>query len=104
MDVPIRVGDRMKWKPGGVMCPHLVFQEGTTIATCAVHSEPWYKDTPCFVYGNPDIDPDFELKRGRPCPVGKIIQEGGGLIKLRPGLKKATIEELEDVGPWEDPE
>lgn len=101
MPVVIRIGERAKLKPGGVLCPHLKF-EGSQ-AACGVHGEPWYKDTPCFVYGNPDIDPDFVHKRGRPCPVGKLIQEKGGLFVVRPDVQHQTVkaEELEDLGPWD---
>lgn len=100
MDVPIRVGDRVKWKPGTGMCPHLSF-EGTE-AACAVHDEPWFsKETcPCHVYGNSEIDPDFFHKRGKPCPVGTRYQEEGGFLKVRPGFKKFTVDELEDLGTW----
>lgn len=97
MDVIIRVGDRYKMKPGGVQCPHLQW-EGNQ-ASCAVHEEPWYKDMPCFVYGNPDIDPDFAPKRGRPCLVGEMQQRSGELVALR--HRRAPVEELEDLGSVE---
>lgn len=100
MDVVIRVGDRAVHKPGGVLCPHLEFQEGTTNASCKVHHKPWFKDTPCHVYGNPDIDYDFENKRGKPCPVGKMIQERGGLLQLYPKVERAESAALADLGPW----
>lgn len=101
MDVVVRIGDRAKLKPGGYQCPHMKF-EGTQ-AACGVHDEPWYKDTPCFVYGNPDIDPDYAPKRGRPCPVGELIQKKGGLKVVRPDLfhEIADPDKMEDLGPWE---
>lgn len=98
MDVAIVVGDRMKWKPGGVMCPHLTL-EGPT-ASCAIHHEPWFKYTPCHVYGNPDIDPDFAATRTNPCRVGEAIQKGGGHLKVFGQTEKAVAEELEDIGEW----
>lgn len=100
MPVVIRVGDRAKLKPGGVVCPHLSF-DGTE-ASCGVHDEPWYKDTPCYVYGNPDIDPDFAVKRGRPCMVGQYIQQRGGLKVVNPqAANTIAAEDLEDLGPWD---
>ena len=100
MAVVIRVGDNAMMHPGGAMCPHLSF-EGP-LAACAVHDEPWFKGTPCDIYGNPDYDPDFANKRGRPCPVGKMIQEKGGLQACfgdKP-IPKLTDEDLIDFGPW----
>jgi len=99
MHVVIRVGDRAKMKPGGVACPHLSF-DGTE-ASCGVHEEPWFEGTPCHTYGNSDVDPDYFSKRGRPCMVGKYIQERGGLKVTNPDASKTvTGEELEDLGPW----
>lgn len=100
MDVVIRIGDRAKLKPGGVLCPHLTFDG--VMASCAVHQEPWFKETPCHVYGNPDIDPDYYHTRNRPCRMGEAIQQNGGLFKVFPNDEHKTIkaEELEDLGPW----
>ena len=96
MDVVIRIGGRAVMKPGGGPCPHLNF-DGTN-AACAVHAEPWFKDTPCHVYGNPDIDPDYSHTREKPCRVGAYIQERGGLIKLK--MVPGESRDLEDLGPW----
>lgn len=102
MPVVIRVGDRAKMKPGGVLCPLLVFEDGN--ATCSVHEEEWYKETPCFVYGNPDVDIDFEAKRGAPCPVGGLVQKRGGLKVFNPsvfeGHNLVKVEDLQDLGDW----
>lgn len=98
--VPIRIGDNVVLKPDGVYCPHLSFDG--TLAQCAVHGEPWYPDTPCNVYGNPDCDPDFEIKRGRPCPVGKLMQQKGGMQAQRPGTQWVKVDGLEVVGQWGD--
>ena len=81
---------------GDGACPHLRFEGNKAI--CAVHDEPWYKGSPCDVYGNPDFDPDFECKRGRPCSVGKMIQERGGLPEER--RKPISAENLTYLGPW----
>ena len=81
-------------KPGGVQCPHLSL-DGKH-ATCTVHHRPEYVGSPCYRYGNPDEDPDFEPKRGRPCPVGKLHQISG-----RPHtVPRVQLSDLEDVGPW----
>jgi hypothetical protein len=63
--VAIIIDGRIKMKPGGVRCPHLQFGEDGK-AACAVHDKPWYEITPCFAYGNPDIDPDH-VGVQRPC-------------------------------------
>ena len=65
---------RFKDKPADVICPNLSFDNDRQ-ASCAVHNEPWYKETPCFVYGNSDVDPDYFYKRGKPCLVGKAVRE-----------------------------
>jgi hypothetical protein len=95
MDVVIHVNGKAYMKSGGA-CPYLRFSGNE--ASCAAHDEPWYKGSPCDIYGNPDYDPDFEHKRGKPCPVGKLIQERGG---LRPEVRTPIlIEDLAYLGPW----
>ena len=97
MPVAINVNGRVLLKGDG-RCPHLSFN-GTT-ASCAVHDKPWFKKSPCFAYGNADIDPDFASKKGRPCAVGALIQSRG-LLATRPGYAEPLkVEDLEDVGPW----
>jgi hypothetical protein len=95
MPVIINVGGSAMMKGVGA-CPHLKFKGNE--ATCVVHQESWYKGSPCDTYGNSDLDPDFELKRGRPCPVGKLIQADGGLPKNQ--REPFPLEELEHLGPW----
>jgi len=85
------------WKPDGVACPHMSFEEG--LACCAVHARPEYKDSPCWVYGNPDVDPDFAPKRGQPCQVGLAVLKWGGLRKVHPGVLQAALP-LKILGPW----
>lgn len=81
-------------KPGGVRCPNLSW--GPQGASCAVHDLPEYEGSPCWVYGNPDVDPDFEHKRGRPCPVGEYMRRGGR------GLPETSEHAgpVEDIGRW----
>jgi hypothetical protein len=93
-------GVRAKMKPGGKACPHLSY-EGSE-ASCGVHDKPEYKGSPCWIYGNPDVDPDFAAKRGRPCLVGKLVKDRGGSLKMLPSLEWAKMEELEDLGPWQE--
>ena len=73
MMVVIRIGDRAKLKPDGVQCPHLSY-DGLD-AKCSVHNETWYKDSPCFVYGNPDKDPDYAHTRRSPCRIGEMFRK-----------------------------
>jgi hypothetical protein len=95
-------GVRAKAKPGGRPCPHMS-HDGPT-ASCTVHDRPEYQGSPCWIYGNPDVDVDFEVKRGRPCMVGSHIQREGGLPVLQPHLlvNPIGVDELEDLGPWPD--
>ena len=92
---------RAKMKPDGMPCPHLSY-EGTK-ASCAVHDEPIYEGSPCWVYGNGLIDPDYAATRGRPCRVGEMYQKDGGLKKARPDLFQLRVKakRLEDLGPFE---
>ncbi len=100
MFVVIRDGGQLRLKPAGVPCPHLSF-DGPT-AFCAVHDEPWYKKSPCYFYGNPDIDPDHAGMPKKPCMVGKYIQKQGGLVALRGLPQTVQMEELslpENIDP-----
>lgn len=92
MFVVIRDGNDWRAKPGGILCPHVTWEE--TKAICGVHEEPWFTETPCHVYGNSDLDPDFEVKRGRPCVVGQFIQSKGGLRVVQ-DTPQAKMEDLE---------
>ena len=95
MPVIINVGGSAMAKMMGA-CPHLSFKGNE--ARCAVHEEPWFKGSPCYAYGNPDLDTDFENKRGRPCPVGEMIQKEGGLPMEH--RKPIPLEELKCMAPW----
>ena len=91
-------GLRTAWKPGSKACPHLSF-DGVQ-ASCAVHNRPEFGDSPCWVYGNSDVDPDFAHRKGRPCRVGAMFLEKGGYTTFQPEAAKAVpAEDLEDLGP-----
>jgi hypothetical protein len=89
-------------KPGNVGCPHLSFAGRE--ASCAVYDRKEYAGSPCWVYGNSDVDPDFEMKRGKPCIIGKFYR--GRKDDLPKGakspdrFKRCVLNDLEDVGPW----
>jgi hypothetical protein len=59
----------LRLKPSNYRCPHLDSNQ-----KCKVHDMPWYESTPCYIYGNSYIDPDFYLKRNKPCPIGEGIK------------------------------
>lgn len=93
-------GLRAVMKPGGKLCPHLSHDDDGK-ASCAVHDRPEYKFSPCWIYGNPDVDPDFGSMRGRPCGVGQMIRDRGGMPSLMPERSETIeIDTLEDIGPW----
>jgi hypothetical protein len=94
---PSKDGLRALMKPGNVMCPYLSF-DWRMQASCAIHDLPFFEGSPCWTYGNPDVDPDFIAKRGRPCPVGKLLRERGD--NHTEGIHTSTLGELEDLGPW----
>jgi len=86
-------------KPGYEACPHLSF-DGVK-ACCAVHGRPEYEGSPCWTYGNSEVDPDFIVKRGRPCMVGQAVLEQGGLRKLHPKVKQVPlVNTFEVLGEW----
>jgi hypothetical protein len=106
MDVPIMVdtpdGLKGAWKPGGKACPHLTF-DGVK-AKCAIHDRPEYKGSPCWIYGNSQVDPDFLHKRGKPCLVGEAYMSAGGFCKIRPEMAVPIVAgDLEVLGSWEAP-
>lgn len=92
--VPTEEGLRMCRKLVG-KCPNLSFDEHME-ASCAVHDLPEYEGSPCWTYGNSDVDPDFYPQQGRPCRVGQYIKSNGGPKWDR----EFTTDELEDFGPW----
>jgi hypothetical protein len=107
MDVIIPVwkedGVRACWKPGGRACPYLSY-EGPQ-ATCAAHDKTEYKGSPCWTYGNSEVDPDYAPKQGRPCTVGEYVRREGGLPLMNPTvLDPISVDELEDCGPWPEAE
>jgi len=55
--------DNVKVKPGGVRCQHLT---GDTPGeySCAIHNEPWYKQTPCFDFGQIEASPKDNCRMG----------------------------------------
>jgi hypothetical protein len=88
---------RVKSKPPMVRCPNLtILQDGE--AYCNVHNEPWYKDTPCYSHGNPELDIDHAANPSRPCAIGKMLREHNRdvLHDVEPGV-------LEDLGPFKSP-
>lgn len=100
--VPTRKGLHAAMKPGDVRCPYLSF-DWRMQASCAIHNLPFFKNSPCWTYGNPDVDPDFESRRGRPCRVGKHLRSLLGTNHTE-GIPTATLGELEDMGPWPEEE
>jgi len=91
---------RAYFKDGSVRCTNLIF-DGPE-ASCNVHDEPWYKHTPCFTYGNPDLDPDFIPKIGRPCPVGQaVLKKFGSLVGLYGDPKDEGVRLIRELKPEE---
>ena len=88
-------------KPSNCVCPHLGFDSARD-AVCAVHDKPWYPQTPCHSFNNPDIDPDAFQKAG--CRVGPYTraQEGGCLAEFVKARSKGKIERLGDWPNWQD--
>lgn len=95
--VPSETGPQVAFKPEGVVCPHLSFDEGQS-ASCAVHNDPQYEGSPCHIYGNSDYDPDFQRKKGKPCLVGLYLLEANKDVCF--GAEKVSLDSLELVGPW----
>jgi hypothetical protein len=103
--VVIRVDDGAYLKPTAVLCPHLRFElrfngSDLTVATCAVHDEPWYCDTSCCACGDPEKDPSRAFARARPCALGSLVMATPSLrAALRDG-PRADPRRLEYLGPW----
>jgi hypothetical protein len=95
-DVPVIAGGRVLYKEGGYRCPHLSFDKAGE-ASCAIHGEKWYPETPCFNYANPDVDPDFAIRRDRPCSYGQTFKG-----KLATRGKSCTLAELKVLQTSED--
>ena len=47
----------------GTLCKHLRGDKPGKYS-CAIHDYPWYKDTPCFAYGQIESSPDDECRLG----------------------------------------
>jgi hypothetical protein len=103
MDVIVPLKKNGRWvaclKPGGQRCPNVRYDEGT--ATCAVHDEAIYQGSPCWRYGNSEVDPDFWNKRGKPCPVGEAVKRVGGVPEVDlSAYQEVGVEDLHELGPW----
>lgn len=101
--IPFRahIGLMAAVKPGDVLCPNLKVEKGSTCYACAVHDLPEYQGSPCWTYGNSDVDPDFLAKRGQPCRVGGLVLKRGGLRAVYPLARRADLlHDLEFLGPW----
>lgn len=97
--VVVVVGNRLKNKMAGTLCPNLyVASDGTT--TCKVHDEPWYKNTPCFVHGNPDIDPDYAANPKKLCAIGVCYRTQRPPKAVLTNV--TTTWALEDIGSAEE--
>jgi len=90
-------------KPTGVRCPHLSFEPETGDAVCAVHDEPWFPQTPCYSFNNPDIDPDACCHKGG-CRIGPYVREkeGGCLAEFMQVHSKGQVERLGAWSDWQD--
>jgi hypothetical protein len=61
--------------PGGKPCKHLLCPqpvEGPLAGryACAIHHKPWYKETPCYEFGQVERSPD------EPCRIGTAVLNG----------------------------
>ncbi|MFX1487479.1 MAG: hypothetical protein ACFFBS_10400, partial [Promethearchaeota archaeon] len=74
------VEGNLKGLDGTERCPHLRGDEPGKYS-CAIHSYPWYKETPCFEYRQ------IEGNLDTPCRIG--------MSKL--GYKEKTREEIEKL-------
>jgi hypothetical protein len=91
-------------KPGGMRCPNLVFDKEDK-ASCKIHDRPWYKQTPCYVYQNSALDPDFTLKRGKPCMLGPMLAKAYRMPEYGEAPRELErFEDFEPVCPGEDDE
>jgi len=58
--------DNLKCKEQPGRCQHLQGDQPGQ-HSCAIHDESWYKDTPCFEYGQIETDVDT------PCRIGTYV-------------------------------
>jgi hypothetical protein len=52
----------------GVKCKHLVGDKPGEYG-CAIHDEPWYRETPCYEFGQ------IEADESTPCRIGAYLLE-----------------------------
>lgn len=68
--------DNLVFQPGnGVTCKHLRGDKPGEYA-CAVHNEPWYKETPCFSHGQ------IERSKDDPCRMGEFVLKNYAMGKV----------------------
>lgn len=93
--VPVQVEEEIRAcvKPAGQECPNLSFDD-EMMASCSVHNLPEFRNSPCWVYGNSEVDPDFYLWAGKPCQVGESYRSKGGVSRC------PKVNEVKDAGPW----
>jgi hypothetical protein len=102
--VVVRLGDDAYLKPADVLCPHLRFEAGPrgnlAVATCAVHDEPWYRDTACFAARRAPADASW-VAGERPCAVGELVAASASLRARLLDAPRPDLERLQHLGPWE---
>jgi hypothetical protein len=87
-------------KPSSIRCPRLEGPDERGQFSCKVHDRKEYKSSPCYAYGNPEIDPDYAGSEDSPCRIGAHLSAKGGLIKARPMPEAADPGSLEVLGRW----
>jgi len=70
------------YKPNDVLCPYLLLEEGQ--ASCTIHDEEFFEETPCHLHNNPDHDPDLGCWRGVWRCIGPKLVEQGIFTKRPP--------------------
>ncbi len=97
--VVIRRGGRAVLKPADLLCPYLSFHEA--LAVCAVHDKQWFALTACHRSDGRDLAPG--ATGSHVCGLGKLLQSTPSLRDQLRRAPAASLEALEEVGPW-DPE
>lgn len=62
------IESNLKHKPSGIKCQHLV-GDSAGHYSCAIHSESWYVDTPCYRHSQVE-------QSDSPCRVGNHLLNG----------------------------
>jgi hypothetical protein len=76
-------------KKSGNPCPHLYWEDEES--RCKIHNMPWYKDTPCYQFGQIESSPDCI------CRLGEYIWS------KKPGYYKRYCDEFtKNVLPLDD--